>query len=93
MIDEIETGIHHSRQKDFLKNIMLVCKELDVQLFATTHSEECINAFYEASIELEQEKNIRLISLEEGKNEKIYATTNHFENIKAGLISNVEFRK
>ena len=93
MIDEIETGIHHSRQKDFLKNIMLVCKELDVQLFATTHSEECINAFYEASIELEQEKNIRLISLEEGKNEKIYATTNHFENIKAELISNVEFRK
>lgn len=93
MIDEIETGIHHSRQKDFLKNIMIVCKELEVQLFATTHSEECIKAFYEASIELEQEENIRLISLEEGKNEKIYATTNRFENIKAGLISNVEFRK
>lgn len=93
MIDEIETGIHHSRQKDFLKNIMIVCKELEVQLFATTHSEECIKAFYEASIELEQEENIRLISLEEGKNEKIYATTNRFENIKAGIVSNVEFRK
>lgn len=93
MIDEIETGIHHSRQKDFLKNIMIVCKELEVQLFATTHSEECIKAFYEASIELEQEENIRLISLEKGKNEKIYATTNRFENIKAGIVSNVEFRK
>lgn len=93
MIDEIETGIHYSRQKDFLKNVLLVCKELDIQLFSTTHSEECIKAFYEASIELEQEENIRLISLEEGKNEKIYATTNRFENIKAGLISNVEFRK
>lgn len=93
MIDEIETGIHHSRQKDFLKNILMVCKELDVQIFATTHSEECIKAFYEASEELELKEKIRLISLEEGKNEKIYATTYNFENIEAGLYSNIEFRK
>jgi len=92
MIDEIETGIHHSRQKDFLKNIILVCRELDVQLFATTHSEECIKAFYEASKELNEQKDIRLISLQEGEQEKIYSTTYTFENIEAGLYSNIELR-
>ena len=57
MIDEIETGIHHSRQKDFWSNILKICKELNVQLFATTHSEECIKAFYEASKELNEQKS------------------------------------
>jgi AAA15 family ATPase/GTPase len=68
MIDEIEIGIHHSRQKDFLKNILMVCKELDVQLFATTNSEECEIAFVEALKEIKEEKNGRLISLQEEKN-------------------------
>lgn len=93
LIDEFGEGIHYSKIKEFCKRILLLSKKQNVQLFATTHSEECIKAFYEASIELGFEQDIRLISLEEGKNEKIYATTNHFENIKAGLISNVEFRK
>lgn len=67
MIDEIETGIHHSRQKDFLKNTLKVCKELDVQLFATSHSKECETAFAEALKEIKEEKIGRLISLQEEK--------------------------
>lgn len=67
MIDEIEIGIHHSRQKDFLKNTLKVCKELDVQLFATSHSKECETAFAEALKEIKEEKIGRLISLQEEK--------------------------
>ena len=37
LIDEIEIGIHYSKMKDFWINILKVGKELDVQLFATTH--------------------------------------------------------
>ncbi|GGG58042.1 AAA family ATPase [Epilithonimonas arachidiradicis] len=92
MIDEIETGIHHSRQKYFWINILKICNELNVQLFATTHSNECIQAFYEASKELNEQKDIRLISLQEGEKEKIYTTTYTFENIEAGLYSNIELR-
>lgn len=92
MIDEIEIGIHYSKQKEFLKNIIIVCNELNVQLFATTHSNECIQAFYEASKELNEQKDIRLISLQEGEQEKIYSTTYTFENIEAGLYSNIELR-
>lgn len=92
MIDEIETGIHYSRQKDFWINILKICNELDVQIFATTHSNECLQAFYEASKDLNEQKDIRLISLQEGEQEKIYSTTYNFENIEAGLYSNIELR-
>lgn len=92
MIDEIETGIHYSRQKGFWINILKICNELDVQIFATTHSNECIQAFYEASKQLNEQSDIRLISLQEGEKDKIYCTTYNFENIEAGLYSNIELR-
>lgn len=53
MIDEIDTGIHYSRMKDFWKTILLAAKENDVQLFATTHNLECIRYFKEALEEIE----------------------------------------
>ena len=68
MIDEVEIGIHHSKQKEFFINLFKTCKELDFQLFATTHSKECEIAFAEALKEIEEEKNGRLISLQEEKN-------------------------
>ncbi len=93
MIDEIEIGIHHSKIKDFWINIIKICKELDVQLFATTHSEECTQAFVSASSSLENTDDIRLIKLEESTNkEKIYASTFTYNQIVAGLESNVELR-
>ena len=72
LIDEIEIGIHYSKMKDFWVNIFNICKELDVQLFATTHSQECIEAYVEASKEV-GEKDIRLIRLQGNKDKSIKA--------------------
>ncbi len=47
-IDEIENGIHHSVQKDVWKAIGHLARELDIQVFATTHSAEMIAAANEA---------------------------------------------
>lgn len=47
MIDEIDTGIHYSRMKNFLKTIFQIASKNDVQLFITTHSLECQQAFVE----------------------------------------------
>ena len=47
-IDEIENGIHYSLQKDVWKSIGKVARDLEVQVFATTHSLEMIRAAYEA---------------------------------------------
>ncbi|CAD0001761.1 AAA family ATPase [Flavobacterium salmonis] len=93
LIDEIEIGIHYSKMKDFWINIMKVCKELDVQLFATTHSQECTETYIEASNLLNYNNDIRLIKLEESTNkEKIYASTFTYKQISAGIESNVELR-
>ena len=90
MIDEIEIGIHYSKMKDFWVNIFKVCKELDVQLFATTHSEECIEAYVEAAKEV-NEQNIRLIRLQENKDKSIKAICypyNSFEDIAESKTEN-----
>ena len=79
--------------KDFWVNIMKVCKELDVQLFATTHSQECTETYVEASNSLNYNNEIRLIKLEESSNkDKTYASTFTYNQISAGLDSNVELR-
>lgn len=45
MIDEIDNGLHHSAQETIWKAVFAWAEELDVQVFATTHSYECIKAF------------------------------------------------
>ncbi len=65
MVDEIDTGIHYTRLKDFWKIILSASIENNVQLFATTHSQECLVYFTQALQELKIESSARLISLEE----------------------------
>jgi ABC-type branched-subunit amino acid transport system ATPase component len=44
LIDEIENGLHYSVLPLVWEGLFNAVKELDVQLFATTHSRECIAA-------------------------------------------------
>ena len=44
LVDEIENGIHHSIAPDMWRFIVDSARELDVQVFATTHSYECVEA-------------------------------------------------
>src|SRR5262249_6882137 len=48
LIDEIENGLHYSVMKDVWKAIAAAARQMDVQVFATTHSYECIQAAHEA---------------------------------------------
>lgn len=47
-IDEFENGIHHSILVDLWSSILKAANKFDTQIFATTHSYECIKAAYEA---------------------------------------------
>ncbi len=51
LIDEIENGIHYTNHRDFWKALFELSEELDVQIFATTHSLEMIQAFRDIGIE------------------------------------------
>jgi hypothetical protein len=48
LIDEIENGIHHTLLEQVWRGIAVAARELNVQVFATTHSHECIVAAHEA---------------------------------------------
>lgn len=45
LIDEVENGIHWSALPDVWKFIVKVAKRVNVQVFATTHSNDCLRAF------------------------------------------------
>lgn len=44
LVDEVETGLHHSVLKDMWTLISHTAARLDVQVFATTHSNDCVEA-------------------------------------------------
>ena len=45
LMDEVENGVHYSVQPDFWKMVMMGAIENNVQVFATTHSRDCIDGF------------------------------------------------
>lgn len=59
-IDDIETHLHFSIQKEFWKAVLKACKLYNVQLFTSTHSKEMIINLIE-SVDNEEVKIIKLI--------------------------------
>lgn len=51
LIDEFENGLHHSVQLDAWRMIFRLAQSLDIQVFATTHSKDAVEAFQEATVE------------------------------------------
>lgn len=94
MIDEIDTGIHYSRMKDFWRTILLAAKQNDVQLFATTHNLECIRYFKEALEELpDLQQKARTIKLVEHlQTKEVFAQTHQFGVLEKELAIGNEVR-
>jgi ABC-type cobalamin/Fe3+-siderophores transport system ATPase subunit len=68
LIDEIENGIHYSAQQELWQMIFRLAGRLNIQVFATTHSWDCIEAFQKAAKENAQEKGMLIrLSLEQGE--------------------------
>ncbi len=95
MIDEIDTGIHFSRFKTFWETILRSAERNDVQLFMTTHNEECLRYFIDV---LRQPKftsladDARGISLMQLPDKSIKAYTYPFENLEANVSLGNEVR-
>jgi ABC-type cobalamin/Fe3+-siderophores transport system ATPase subunit len=68
LVDEIDSGLHYSVQPDLWRLIFQVARRLNVQVLATTHSWDCVEAFQHASQEDGQGEG-QLISLREKKDE------------------------
>ena len=55
LIDEFENGLHYSVQLDGWRMIFRLAQELDVQVFATSHSWDTIEALQKAATEAPEE--------------------------------------
>jgi AAA15 family ATPase/GTPase len=51
LVDEIENGLHYSIHEKLWELVFKTARDLDVQVFATTHSWDCIEAFQRAACE------------------------------------------
>ncbi|HLP46280.1 MAG TPA: AAA family ATPase [Candidatus Kapabacteria bacterium] len=92
LIDEIENGLHYTSIKVAWKALIAACKEYNVQLIATTHSYECIEALVDVYTELEPEgDDIRLFRIDrEGKKHTAFSSSTQV--LKAGIEKDFEVR-
>ncbi len=91
LVDEIETGLHYEAQLDMWRLVLKTAQDLDVQVFATTHSWDCIAAFKEALQELEDQSVAKLFRLD-SKYGKLRAVEYDAEEIRIAVNQGVEVR-
>lgn len=53
LIDEFENGLHYSVQENIWRLLFEMAEKLDIQVFATTHSWDCVRAFNAVAMEKE----------------------------------------
>lgn len=87
LVDEVENGIHHSVLPKVWPVIETAAKQLNVQVFATTHSLECVRAAHDAL----KEDDFRLHRLEANSDGNRCVTYDP-ETIGAALDFNLEVR-
>ncbi len=82
LIDEIENGLHYTVQSDMWRLIFAVAHRLNVQVFAATHSWDCIAAFQQAANEHAEEG--MLIRLENRDGDSV---TTLFDERRMGIAA------
>lgn len=91
LIDEFENGLHHTVQEQLWKMIFLLAEELDIQVFATTHSEDCIRGFENVLNDYDIETNGKLIRLDK-KGDEIVQVEFDKEELKVATDFGIEIR-
>lgn len=90
LIDEIENGLHYLVQPDLWKLIFQTARRLNVQVFATTHSWDCIEGFQQASQAVGNGEGL-LIRLE-SKQDRIKATLFDERRLSIATREQIEVR-
>jgi AAA15 family ATPase/GTPase len=90
LIDEIENGLHYSILTEIWLGIAELARQFDVQIFATTHSYECLTAAHRA-FQKSKKYDFRLHRLDRIK-DSIKAATFDGEMLEAALRAKWEVR-
>jgi len=90
LVDEVENGLHYTVLPQVWRLIFGTARRLNVQVFATSHSWECIQAFQQAAEEDKQEEGV-LIRLEAKRN-SIIATMFDERELEIATREQIEVR-
>ncbi|MCD8179640.1 MAG: AAA family ATPase [Tannerellaceae bacterium] len=91
LIDEFENGFHHSIQEKLWEIIFKLAKKLNIQVFVTTHSEDCISGFQKVLNRPESSVSGKLIRLE-NKNGAVREVEFSAEELKNADELDIEIR-
>lgn len=93
LIDEIESGLHHSVQETLWDKIFYYAQKWDIQVFATTHSQDTVRAF---TYTLEKQGGASVgayFRLQQAlKTGQIEAVEYDLEDLEVSLLANLESR-
>ncbi|MEG3922664.1 MULTISPECIES: AAA family ATPase [unclassified Microcoleus] len=89
LIDEFENGLHWSVQPKVWDIVFQISERLNVQIFATTHSRDCIKGFYQA---WNNYPTLGAFFRLDAKNESIKATEYTSETLSDSIDMDVEVR-
>lgn len=90
-IAEIENGLHHTVLQDVWQKLYWLSREFNVQVFATTHSYECLVAARNA-FRANEDKDMLIHRLGRWEDEPIKATTYSYEALDFSLDFPAEVR-
>lgn len=88
LIDEFDTGLHYSVQTKLWQMVYQLAENLNIQVFATTHSNDCIKSFIEA----DKKQMGKLIRLEKSEDGIVAVPFNDRERLEFAIENDVEVR-
>jgi hypothetical protein len=90
LVDEIDTGLHYTVLADMWKLIFGAARQLDVQVFATTHSFDCIQSLATVCVtDADASNHVTLQRIEPGKTKAVPYTE---PEIQQAAARNIEVR-
>ena len=91
LLDEAESGLHYTTQMKLWQLIFKLANQYNVQVFATTHSNDCILSFARAAKEREKQEGI-LIRIEKSNNNIETEVYDKVEDILFSVYNQIETR-
>ena len=92
VIDEIDTGFHYSSLKTMWKAVLESARQYNTQIFATTHSEDCVKSFSNIELgELFKSKDVAMYRIEKS-NGTLNSVNYDLETLRASIESDWETR-
>ena len=92
IVDEAENGIHHGKQINVWRMIFETAIENDVQIFATTHSWDCVYAFALAAREYDDDTALMIRLDREEESLKIFPKSYFGLNLQTAAEQEIEVR-